>query len=389
MTVGRIRFLRDCMNAIARFLLLTILGCTAVTAAVNVVSQPFGQLDDGRKVTLYTLQAPSGLRADIIDFGGVVVRLVVPDRDGKLGDVALGFDRAAPYATESPFFGALIGRFANRIAGGKFTLDGKTYTLATNNSPGGKPCTLHGGNVGFDKVFWRAEPTERDGLPALKLRYVSRDGEEGFPGTLTVEAVYSVTHDNGLRIDYTATTDKPTPVNLTNHTYFNLRGEGDGTVLDHELTIHASRYTPVDAGLIPTGELAPVAGTPFDFTTAHRIGERIAQKDPQLEVGFGYDHNFVLDRKGGGLVAAASVYEPASGRVLEVLTTEPGLQVYSGNFLDGKIRGKSGRPYAYRGAIALETQHFPDSVNRPNFPSTILRRGETYRSTTVYRFSTR
>ena len=382
------RFIR--ISAIPIVVLLALAACSAARGAPpKVASQPFGQLEDGRQVTLYTLQAPSGLRAEILDLGGVVMRLLVPDRDGKLSDVVLGFNRAAPYGKPSPFFGALIGRFANRIADGKFTLDGKTYTLPTNNSPGGKPCTLHGGNLGFDKVFWQAQPSQRDGFPALKLRYVSRDGDEGFPGTLTVEVTYSLTKDNALRVDYQATTDKPTPVNLTNHAYFNLRGEGDGTVLDHELTIHASRYTPVDAGLIPTGDLAPVAGTPFDFTSAHAIGERIGAKHPQLEFGLGYDHNFVLDRTDDALMTAATVYEPTTGRVLDVLTTEPGLQVYSGNFLDGGIRGKSGRPYLYRGAIVLETQHFPDSVHHPEFPNTILRPGETYWSTTVYRFSTR
>jgi aldose 1-epimerase len=317
------------------------------------------------------------------------VRLLVPDRSGKFADVVLGFDSVEPYPKQSPYFGALIGRVSNRIAHGKFTLDGKTYTLATNNSPGGVACSLHGGLVGFDKVIWDATTATRDGKPALRLRHASKDGEEGFPGTLNVEVIYSLTSDNGLRMDYTATTDKPTPVNLTNHSYFNLRGEGEGTILDHELTIHAARYTPVDAGLIPTGELAAVAGTPFDFTAPHRIGERIGRRDQQLEYGKGYDHNFVLDHARGELALSATVFERTSGRVLEVLTTEPGLQFYCGNFLDGKLTGKSGKPYVFRGALCLETQHFPDSINHPSFPTTVLRPGQTYRSTTLYRFSTR
>jgi aldose 1-epimerase len=377
------------MKTLTRLLLLLTFLSAASAKDAPVTKQSFGKLDDGREVTLYRLQGPSGLRADIMDFGGTIVRLLVPDRNGKLADVALGFEHVADYPKKSPYFGALIGRVGNRMAHGKFTLDGKTYTLATNNSPGGIPCTLHGGNIGFDKVFWHVEPTQRDGLPALKLDYTSRDGEEGFPGNLKVEVVYSITRDNGLRIDYTATTDQATPVNLTNHNYFNLKGEGEGTILDHQLTIHASRYTPVDRGLIPTGELAPVADTPFDFTQSHAIGERVETKNEQLEFGRGYDHNFVLDAKPGGMALAATVYEPTSGRVLEVLTTEPGLQFYCGNFLDGTLTGKAGKPYVFRGAFALETQHFPDSVNHPAFPSTILRPGKTYHSSTVYRFSTR
>lgn len=368
---------------------LVLLASAALAHAAAVSPRPFGRLADGRAVTLYTLQAKSGLEADIMDYGGTVVRLLAPDRNGKLADVVLGFAQAADYPTKSPYFGALIGRVGNRIARGSFTLDGKTYTLPTNNTPGGHPCTLHGGTIGFDKVFWHATPIEREGEPALKLEYTSRDGEDGFPGNLKVEVVYSLTKDNGLRIDYEANTDQPTPVNLTNHSYFNLHGEGADTVLDHQLTIHASRYTPVDDGLIPTGELAPVAGTPLDFRTPHAIGERIGQANPQLAYAHGYDHNFVLDAAAGKLALAASVYEPTSGRVLEVLTTEPGLQFYSGNFLNGTLIGKSGKPYPFRSALVLETQHFPDSVHHPEFPSTILLPGQTYRSTTIYRFSTR
>jgi aldose 1-epimerase len=355
----------------------------------SVPRKPFGRLSDGRETHLYTLRNAKGFQADIADYGGTVVRLLVPDRDGKLADVVLGFNSIDPYPGQSPYFGALIGRVGNRIAHGKFSLDGKTCSLATNNSPGGIACTLHGGVMGFDKVIWAAEPTTRDGRPALRLHYMSKDGEEGFPGNLKVEVVYSITADNGLRIDYTATTDKATPINLTNHSYFNLSGEGSGTILDHVLMVNAKHYTPVDKGLIPTGEIAAVTGTPFDFTAPHAIGERVAANDEQLRFGGGYDHNFVLDSKGGALALAASVYEPKSGRKLEVLTTEPGLQFYCGNFLDGKLTGKSGRPYVYRGGFCLETQHFPDSINHPSFPTTVLRPGQEYRTTTVYRFSTR
>lgn len=347
--------------------------------------QPFGTLPDRREARLFTLTHASGFSAAITDFAGAVVRLLVPDRAGRLADVTLGFDSVAPYVKDSPFFGALVGRVGNRIAGGQFTLDGRTYTLATNNAPGGIPCHLHGGQRGFDKVLWSAEPTTRDGQPALLLRYTSPDGEEGYPGTLAVAVTYSLTADQGLRIDYTATTDRPTPVNLTNHCYFNLAGAGD--VLGHEVTLHARRYTPVTAGLIPTGAVTPVAGTPFDFTTPHAIGARIGQNHEQLRFGGGYDHNWVLDSADGSLALAATVREPASGRVMDVLTTEPGVQFYTGNFLDGQVPGKSGAAYPYRSGFCLETQHFPDSVNQPAFPSTILRPGQTYRSTTVYRFS--
>jgi aldose 1-epimerase len=356
-------------------------------AADPLPVRAFGKLADGRPVHLYTLKNASGLIAEISDYGGIVVSLRVPDRAGHSADVALGFNTLAEYQEKYPYIGAIIGRVGNRIAHGKFSLDGKTYTLVTNNNPGGMPCQLHGGIKGFDKVLWTAESAQRDGEPALRLRYLSVDGEEGYPGNLQVEVLYSVTKDNGLRIDYTATTDRATPVNLTNHSYFNLRGEGEGTILDHELTLHASRYTPVNAGLIPTGELAPVAGTPLDFTQPHKIGERIGVENEQLKRGLGYDHNFVIDGANGELRSAAMVHEPTTGRVMEVLTTEPGIQFYSGNFLDGKSNGKSGRPHAYRTGFALETQHFPDSVNQPNFPSIILRPGQTYRTTTVYRFS--
>lgn len=347
----------------------------------------FGQLPDGRDVHLYSLTNARGFRADIIDYGAIVVRLFAPDREGRLADVVLGFDHLPDYLTRSPTFGAVVGRVANRIAGGKFLLEGETYTLTPNNRPNGIPCTLHGGKRGFDDVLWTADPAQRDGQPALRLRYTSADGEEGFPGKLDVEILYSLTADNALRIDYTATTDRATPVNLSNHSYFNLKGEGSGDILGHELTLRAKRYTPVTRGLVPTGEILPVAGTPFDFTSPRTIGAQIGAAHEQLQIPNGYDHNFVLDSSDGSLALAATVREPESGRIMEVLTTEPGAQLYTGNGLRDPKGGKSGRAYAPRDAFCLETQHFSDSVNQPAFPTTILRPGQTFRSTTLYRFS--
>jgi aldose 1-epimerase len=371
----------------------------------------FGRTPDGRDAHLYPLQNRGGFRAEISDYGGTLVRLLAPDREGAFADVTLGFDSVERYAAHTAYFGALIGRHGNRIAGGRFSLDGHTYSLAQNNAPAGIPCHLHGGNRGFDKVLWHAEPFRaRDG-EALRLRYRSPDGEENYPGRLDVTVVYTVAEmENALRIDYEATTDRATIVNLTNHAYFNLAGEGRGDVLGHRVVLHASRYTPVDAGLIPLGQLAPVAGTPFDFRTPHAIGERIDADDEQLRRGHGYDHNFVLDQTFAGTDLrpdassstdqtkavsqhpphlAATVFEPQAGRTLEVLTTEPGVQFYSGNFLDGSLTGKSGQRYPRRSGFCLETQHFPDAPNQPAFPSTVLRPGETYRSTTVYRLGTR
>lgn len=370
-----------------------VLPCAASVLMADSASSPgvgvraFGKLPDGREAKLYALENSSGFKVEITDFGGTVVNLFAPDRSGRLADVSLGFASIEPYPTQSPYFGSLIGRYGNRIAHGRFSLDGQAYTLATNNSPGDIPCSLHGGLVGFDKVLWTARPTMIDGDPALVLSYVSRDGEEGYPGTLAVEVTYTVTAKNELKIEYRATTDKPTPVNLTNHTYFNLHGEGEGTILDHVLMMRASRTTPVNAGLIPTGEIVPVKGTPFDFMTPQVIGARIDADDEQLKFGGGYDHNWVLDSRDGSLALAATLHEPKSGRFMEVWTTEPGLQFYSGNFLDGTITGKSGRRYAHRSGLCLETQHYPDSPNQPDFPNTILRPGETLRSTTIYRFS--
>lgn len=358
-------------------------------SAPSITSAPFGRLPDGREATLHTLINARGARADITDYGAIVVRLFVPDRAGQLGDVVLGYNSVTDYVRNNPYFGAIVGRFGNRIAQGRFTLDGRTYALATNNSPNGIPCHLHGGTTGFDKVLWSARPTVVNGMPTLELRYRSPDGEEGYPGNLDVLVTYTLGADNSLRIDYHATTDRATPVNLTQHTYFNLKGEGGGDILDHRLQLQAQRYTPVDAGLIPTGELATVAGTPLDFTTAQRIGDRVDAPHEQLKLAGGYDHNWVLDRQSGELALAAIATEPTTGRVLEVWTQEPGVQFYCGNFLDQTVVGKDGRPYGHRGGFCLETQHYPDSPNQPTFPDTILRPGQTYQTSTVFKFSAR
>lgn len=357
----------------------------------SISSVPFGSAN-GTPVLLYTLRNVRGMEAQIATYGGIVTGLTTPDRTGRFEDVVLGYDTLDEYRKESPYFGALIGRYGNRIAKGRFTLNGKEYTLATNNEPN----TLHGGLAGFDKVVWDVTSANvgADG-PQLTLKYRSRDGEEGYPGNLSVTAVYTLSNDNALRLDYTATTDQDTVVNLTQHSYFNLRGRGD--VLGHLMQIHAGAFTPVDESLIPTGEIRPVDGTPFDFRTPTPIGARIDNDDVQLEFGNGYDHNWVIDAApppGGGAEdgrmaprLTASVFEPETGRVLEVLSTEPGLQFYSGNFLDGTIKGKGGRTYDFRNGFCLEPQHFPDSPNQPHFPSTVLKPGQTYRNTIIYRFS--
>ncbi|HUG12025.1 MAG TPA: aldose epimerase family protein [Opitutaceae bacterium] len=371
--------------------LMLITAASTLAAGIQslpITVKPFGKLQDGTPAHLYTLQNAAGFRADITDFGGTVVNLFVPDKHGALADVSLGFESVEDYPTKSAYFGATIGRYGNRIGANGFMLDGKTYTPPLNSGPPEARCTLHGGTVGFDKVMWRARPVFIDGDPALVLEYTSPDGDQGFPGTLSVEVTYRVTANNELRINYRATTDKPTPVNLTNHTYFNLKGEGAGTVLDHVLTIRASKITPVDPHLIPTGEYLSVAGTPFDFNTPHAVGARIGDDHEQIKFGGGYDHNWVLEKPDGELALIATLHEPRSGRFMEVLTTEPGMQFYSGNFLNG-TKGKSGHTYDKRGGLCLETQHYPDSPNRPEFPSTILRPGETYASTTIYRFGVR
>lgn len=353
----------------------------------SITSEPWGKMPDGRVVHLFTLTNASGMTMRVCEYGGTIVSLTAPDREGKFADIVLGYDRLEDYLKGSPYFGAIVGRYANRIADGKFTLDGKTYTLAKNNEPGGMPCHLHGGKVGFDKVLWKGEALKEGDRVGVKLRYRSPDGEEGFPGNLDVTVHYWLNNDNSLRVEYEATTDKPTPINLSQHSYFNLGGHDSGTILDHELMIAADHITPVNKGLIPTGQLQPVEGTPFDFRTPKPIGKDVNAKDEQISYGPGYDHNFVLREWDGSLRSFATVYEPRSGRMMEVLTTEPAVQFYSGNFLDGSNIGKGGKPYAYRTGFCFEPQHFPDSPNQPQFPSTILRPGEVYRHTSVYKFT--
>lgn len=350
----------------------------------TITSAPFGKTASGAPVELYTLRHSRGMEAQIMTYGGIVTCLTAPDRNGKYADIVLGHDTLAEYIkNNSPYFGALIGRYGNRIAKGRFVLDGKQYALPTNDGPN----SLHGGNIGFDKVVWKAAAMESTANgPQLTLTYLSRDGEEGYPGALSVTAVYTLTEDNALRLDYTATTDKSTIVNLTHHSYFNLRGHGD--ILSHVVQINADRFTPVDSTLIPTGELNPVANTPFDFRKPTAIGARIDVADEQLKFGRGYDHNWVINKKPGELAPMATVYEPETGRVLEVSSTEPGLQFYTGNLLDGTQPAKGGSTYAHRTGFCLEPQHFPDSPNRSEFPSTVLKPGQTYTNTIVYRFST-
>lgn len=367
-----------------------LLACTAADSSIDesvpmsrsVERSEFGTTPDGEVVEVFTLRNPNGVEVHAITYGGIITSLKTPDRNGEPGDIVLGFDALAPYVEGSPYFGSIIGRYGNRIAGGRFTLDGETYELATNDGPN----HLHGGDRGFDKVVWAAEPLRNDTAVGVVFTYRSPDGEEGYPGTLDVRVTYSLTDSDRLVFDYLATTDRPTPVNLTQHSYFNLAGAGSGDVLSHELMVAASSFTPVDSTLIPTGEIRPVDGTPFDFRTPTAIGARIDADDAQIRRGPGYDHNFVLDRTGDGLELAARVTEPTSGRTMAVYTTEPALQFYSGNFLDGTITGKEGKVYGHRSGFCLETQHFPDSPNRPSFPSTILRPGGEYRSRTVLEF---
>jgi aldose 1-epimerase len=361
---------------------LGITGCsTSKPSQGNISERPFG-ISDGQPVTLYTLRNRSGAEVSICNYGGLVTALKVPDRNGNLGDVVLGFDNLDDYVKSSPYFGALIGRYGNRIAKGKFTLDGHQYTLATNNGPN----ALHGGLKGFDKVMWKSRAYESKSGPALELTYLSRDGEEGYPGNLSVKAVYTLTEDNALKLEYTATTDKDTVVNLTHHSYFNLAQKG--TVLNHVVMIDADKFTPVDSTLIPTGELRPVEGTPFDFRKPTAIGARITQDDEQLKFANGYDDNWVVNGYTGAVRLMARVYEPTTGRVLEVLSSEPGLQFYTGNFLDGTITGKGGWVYQFRDAFCMEPQHYPDSPNEPSFPSVVLKPGQVYHNTIIYRFST-
>jgi aldose 1-epimerase len=349
----------------------------------NITKASFGTMPDGSVVEVYTLRNAGGMEARICTYGGIVVSLTAPDRTGKFGDIVLGYDNLDGYRTNSPYFGALIGRYGNRIGGAKFTLEGKTYTLAANNGPN----TLHGGLKGFDKVVWTAKPLAGSSGPALQLTYVSKDGEEGFPGTLSVTAVYTLADQNELRLNFTATTDKPTVCNLTHHSYFNLRGQGDGDILGHEVYINSDKTTPVNKELITTGEYAPVEGTPFDFRKPTAIGARINDPDSQLQFGPGYDHNWVINKPMGQLGLQARVHEPTSGRVMEVWSDEPGLQFYAGNFLDGTIKGKGGKVYQRRTGFCMEPQHYPDSPNKPMFPTTELKPGETFKNTIIYKFS--
>jgi aldose 1-epimerase len=363
---------------------LMFLAVFRAQGAAGLKKSAFGKTKDGQPVDLYTLTNAAGMEVAITNYGGVVVSIKTPDRNGKFADVVLGFDNFDGYLNNTPFFGALVGRYGNRIAKARFTLDGHEYRLAPNDNGN----TLHGGLKGFDKRVWKAKDVSTKEVPAVELAYLSKDGEEGYPGNLSVTVTYSLTK-NELKIDYAASTDKDTVLNLTNHSYFNLAGQGEGDILSHLMTINADRFTPVDATLIPTGELKSVAGTPLDFRKPKAIGTRIDANDQQMKFGRGYDHNFVLNRKDGGLILAARVTEPSSGRVLEVLTTQPGLQFYTGNFLDGTMHGKAGKVYPRRSAFCMETQHFPDSPNHPAFPTAVLKPGEHFQSTTVFRFSTR
>jgi len=367
------------------FASLLLWQCTADKPAVSAERETFGTLPDGTEVSLYTLTNAGGMQVKITNYGGIITHLFVPDKEGQLDDVVLGYDNLEGYVTANPYFGAIIGRYGNRIAKARFTLDGREYELAANNGVN----HLHGGLKGFDKVVWAATPYVEKDAAVLELTYVSADMEEGYPGKLDVTVNYSLTNADELIIEYIATTDKPTICNLTNHTYFNLKDGGVTPQLDHILQIDADQYTPVDAGLIPTGEFAAVEGTPFDFRQPTAIGARIDQQHEQISVGGGYDHNYVLNGESGELRLVCTVYEENSGRVMEVYTKEPGVQFYSGNFLDGSITGKNGAVYEKRHGFCLETQHYPDSPNQPNFPSVVLNPGETYDTMTIYKFLTK
>ena len=342
----------------------------------------FDRTPDGQVVDLITLRNAAGVEVKVLTYGGTILSLRTPDRAGAQDDIVLGFDSLAPYLDKSPYFGCLIGRYCNRIAKGQFTLDGRTHSLATNN----RPNHLHGGTKGWDKAVWTAETFQTAESVSVQLKHTSPDGDEGYPGTVNADVTYTLTDKNELVVDYHATTDKPTVINLTQHSYFNLTGAKATDILGHQLTLYADRYTPVDATLIPTGELASVEGTPFDFRESTAIGARINEPHEQIKRGLGYDHNFVLTRAGAMLAPAARVVDPATGRTLEIATTEPGIQFYSGNFLDGTLTGKGGRVYGHRAGFCLETQHFPDSPNHPAFPTTTLLPGEEYRSKTVFTF---
>jgi aldose 1-epimerase len=370
-------------RAVASVCLLAVVATGVIASAetrTKVQKTGFGKVD-GQEISLYTLKNTHGMEVAITNYGATVVAIKVPDKKGKIEDVALGYENVDGYVSDKSYFGVTAGRYANRIAKGQFTLDGKTYQIPQNDGQN----ALHGGKVGFNKRIWQAK--EVPAKNSIQMSYLSNDGEQGFPGNLNVTVTFTLTDDNELRFDYAATTDKDTVLNLTNHSYFNLAGQGNGDILGILLTLHASKFTPVDSNLIPTGELRPVSGTPFDFTSEHQVGDRINQADEQLKLGRGYDHNFVIDRTKPGLTLAAHAYDQKSGRVLEVLTDQPGVQFYSGNFLDGTAHGKGGNNYPVRTGFCLETQHFPDSPNHPKFPTTELKPGAKFHSTTVYRFS--
>ena len=352
---------------------------------VKITKAPFGKTGDGQAVDLYTLSNPSGMKAKITNYGGIVTELHVPDKNGDNGDVVLGYDKLSSYIEASPYFGCITGRYANRIAKGRFTIDGNEYKLATNNGDN----HLHGGVAGLDKKVWSAKEVKGVGRAGIEFSYLSPDGEEGYPGNLHCKVTYWLTVQNEIEIQYEATTDKSTHLNLTHHSYFNLAGAGSGDILDHEVELFADKFVPTDATNIPLGELAPVKGTPFDFLTPHKIGARIGEKNQQLKVGLGYDHNWVINSTGKGLELAARVTEETSGRVMEVLTDQPGIQFYTGNFLDGSNVGKGGNVYKHRNAFCLETQKFPDSPNNASYPSSLLEPGQTYRHVCIYRFSTK
>lgn len=364
---------------------LLIIMSPTMAANTSIEKQSYGTTAAGVAVDEFTLTNASGMEVKVITYGGIITSIRTPDRNGSLADVVLGFDQLADYEAKNPYFGAIIGRYGNRIGGATFTLDGTKCTLAANDGPN----SLHGGLKGFDKVVWAAKEVKGESDVGLELTYHSANGEEGYPGNLSVTVLYTLTADNSLRIDYTATTDKTTVVNLTNHTYFNLAGNGSGTIYDHIMQVNADTYTPVDENLIPTGDLAPVEGTPFDFRTPRQIGGGIRSGDAQMVRGRGYDHNFVINREGdASLAKAAWVYDPSTGRSMDVWTTEPGIQFYASNFLDGTLVGSSGGMYRQGDGFCLETQHFPDSPNQPDFPSTTLKPGDTYKTTTVYKFAT-